>query len=174
MILIYKKKEPKCFLPIRYCSLARTLKILWCFVCLEWSKRHCQNIKLGLHFFVVAWFRDLYIHLFLNQNICHVAQNYLFWKGRKDTSSGNMYIYIFFFLFFEIVELLNAPRTCILSVIIKIGKFIYLTSLSLTFSLFYFKATTSLAFVMRMKLRSVFIIYLFVYEVEYGCLYFSC
>ena len=153
MILIYKKKKPKCFLPIRYCSLARTLKILWCFVCLEWSKRHCQNIKLGLHFFVVAWFRDLYIHLFLNQNICHVAQNYLFWKGRKDTSSGNMYIYIFFFLFFEIVELLNAPWTCIFSVIVKFGKFIYLTFLSLTFSLFYFKATTCLAFVMGMELR---------------------
>ena len=66
-----------------------------------------------------------------------------------------VYIYIFFFLFFEIVELLNAPRTCILSVIIKFGKFIYLTFLSLTFSLFYFKATTSLAFVMGMELRLV-------------------
>ena len=30
-----------------------------------------------------------------------------------------IYIYIFFFLFFEIVELLNAPRTCILSVIVS-------------------------------------------------------
>ena len=65
-----------------------------------------------------------------------------------------IYIYLFFF-FFEIVELLNAPRTCILSVIIKFGKFIYLTFLSLTFSLFYFKATTSLAFVMGMELRLV-------------------
>ena len=52
--LIFLKKKPKCFLPIRYCSLARTFKILCPFVCLEWSKRHCQNIKLGLHFFVVA------------------------------------------------------------------------------------------------------------------------
>ena len=46
-----KKKKPKCFLPIRYCSLARTFKILCPFVCLEWSKRHCQNSAVGTAFF---------------------------------------------------------------------------------------------------------------------------
>ena len=97
-----------------------------------------------------------------------------FEKEERIQALGICICISFFFLFFETVELLNASRTCILSVIIKFGKFIYLTFLSLTFSLFYFKATISLAFVMGMKLRSVFIIYLFVYEVEYGCLYFSC